>query len=75
MIFIEVLIINFYFGDQSSRYIYSSPKGPAGNKIDKHKTTKDPRNTGRKDGHIILSLRGFEPMACGRMRCAQLRAA
>ena len=27
------------------------------------------------DGHIILSLRGFEPVACGRMHCAQLWSA
>ena len=28
----------------------------------------------RKDGHIIPPLRGFDPGACGRMRCAQLWA-
>ena len=27
------------------------------------------------DGHIILPLRVFEPVACGRMRYAQLRVA
>ena len=25
------------------------------------------------DGHIILPLRGFDPVAYGRMRCAQLQ--
>ena len=33
------------------------------------------RTDRRTDGHIILPLRGFEPMVCGRMSCAQLRAA
>ena len=28
----------------------------------------------RTDGHIILPLRGFDPMACGRTGCAQLQA-
>ena len=35
----------------------------------------DGRTEGWIDRHIILPLRGFEPMACGRMRYAQLRAA
>ena len=30
---------------------------------------------GQKDSYIILPLRGFDPVTCGRMRCAQLRAA
>ena len=29
----------------------------------------------RTGGHIIPSLRGFDPVACGRMRCTQLWAA
>ena len=31
--------------------------------------------TGRTEGHIILPLRGFNPVACGHMRCEQLQAA
>ena len=26
-------------------------------------------------GHIILPIRGFDPIVCGRMRCAKLQAA
>ena len=32
------------------------------------------RPDGWTDGHIILPLRGFEPVARGRMRCMQCRA-
>ena len=39
------------------------------------KTAKGPRTTGRMNGHIILPLRGFDPLAWGRMHCAQLQAA
>ena len=37
------------------------------------KKFKAPRENGRMDGHIILPLRGFDPMACGCMRCAQIQ--
>ena len=33
------------------------------------------RTTGQTDGHIMLPLRIFEPVACGCMLCAQLRSA
>ena len=33
------------------------------------------RTTGRMEGHIILSLRGFEAVAYGPMHCVQLQAA
>ena len=39
------------------------------------KIEKLPQVTGHTDGNIILPLGGFLPVACGRMRCAQLRAA
>ena len=39
------------------------------------KTEKVPRTTGQIDRHIILPLRGFDPVACGRMCYAQLRVA
>ena len=42
------------------------------------KNAKGPRTTGQTDGwmdgYIILPLRGFEPVACSRMCCAQLWA-
>ena len=34
----------------------------------------DGQTNGRMYRHIILTLRGLEPMACSCMRCAQLRA-
>ena len=33
----------------------------------------DERTDRRTDGYIILSLRGFDPVAYRRMRCAQLQ--
>ena len=33
---------------------------------------KGPRLTSQMDGRIILTLRGFDPVACGRMCCTQL---
>ena len=33
------------------------------------------RTDGQTDRHIILPLRGFEPVACRRMRCGKLWAA
>ena len=40
----------------------------------KYKIVKVPRRTSQADGLIILPLRSFDPMACSRMHCAQLRA-
>ena len=37
------------------------------------KISKGPQTTVRTDGYIILPLTGFDPVACGRMRCTQLR--
>ena len=39
------------------------------------KIAKVPWKTGKKDGHIILPLRVFDPVACSRISCAQLRTA
>ena len=36
---------------------------------------KNVNSQGQPDGHIILALGGFDPMAYNCMRCAQLRAA
>ena len=40
-----------------------------------HKRPADDLMDGWMDGYIILPLRVFEPVACGRMRCLQLWAA
>ena len=42
--------------------------------IDKYKNHKRPADD-RNDGHIILPLRGFDTVACGRMCCMKLRSA
>ena len=42
-----------------------------GRQMDKH---TDGQIDGWTDGRIILILRGFKPMACGRVRSAQLWA-
>ena len=53
--------------------------GPPHWKVVQIKIAKGLRMTGQTDGrtygHIILLLRKFEPVAYGRMRCAQLKAA
>ena len=44
-IYIYIYSINFQWGDTASQCIYSIPKSPADNHIDRHKITKFPRMT------------------------------
>ena len=69
---------NFKCGNPATRCIYSSPKttrGQPDRNIYYHKKTTDDRAEVQRDQNIILPLTGFEPVAYGHMRCAQLRAA
>ena len=70
----KFICINFQCECPAPRCIYLRPKRLTDDHTERQKITKGPRTTGWTDGHIILSLKGFEPVACGIMRCKQIRA-
>ena len=71
----KYICVHFQCGGPASRCIHSSPKKPADDQTNRHKITRGPWTTVQTDGFLILSLRVFEPVACGGMRCMQLWAA
>ena len=72
----KCICINFQCGVQHCDAFIRAQKGPRTTRQTDIKSQNARRGpNGRKDGHIILSLRGFEPLACGRMRCAHIWAA
>ena len=57
-------------------YLYQSPVWWSRVALHLFKSENPSRGPdGRTDGHILLLLRGFEPMAFGHMHCSQLQAA
>ena len=71
-----LICISFQCDGPASRCVYSGPKRPADNQTDRHKIKNSHIQLGEwTDIHIILTLKGFEPVAYGCMRCVQLRAA
>ena len=60
---ITIVILNIS-SIKTIEYKYKNRKRPTDNRTDRH-----------TDRHIILPLRGFEPVSCGRMHCAQLQSA
>ena len=79
----KCIYIFFSVGVQRRDAFIRVPKGPRTTrqtyiKSQKVRGRRDGRTEGQTDGltdgHIILPLKGFEPVACRRMRCVQLWA-
>ena len=74
----EMYLYSFpVWGSIFAMHLFES-KRPTDDQIERHKITKGLQKTGRTDRrmdkHIIMPLRVFEPVACGRMQCMLLQA-